>query len=304
MRICVFGAGSLGSAIGGLLSSKHELTLVGRDPHIAAITNSGLRIMGGRDISVHLDARTALGDISQPDLLIMAVKAYDTESAIAICRSVIGEDTMVLTLQNGMGNLEALRSWKGAKAFGGSTTMGAMLESPGTVRLSGLGRTVIGSDIDPDGARKIADALSQSGIPTTTNENVIEEIWSKAIVSASINPLTAVLRISNGALLDSDVISRLMDEVCSECVAISNAAGIPLPHGSLTERVHRVVMGTSSNRSSMLRDVEMGRRTEISQITGIMCKYASSLAVPAPLNRTLLAMVESLAVVRGERLIS
>ncbi len=304
MRICVFGAGSLGSAIGGLLSSKHELTLVGRDPHIGAINSSGLRITGSRNLSVSLDARTTIAGIPQPELLIITVKAFDTESAIAICRPMIGEDTMVLTLQNGLGNLEALRSWKGAKAFGGSTTLGAMLESPGTVRLSGLGRTVIGSDIDPDGASEIANALSESGIPATTGENVIREIWSKAIVSASINPLTAVLRISNGELLVSDVISRLMDEVCSECVAIANAAGIPLPLGPMPERVRQVAKETSSNRSSMLRDIELGRRTEIHQITGIMCKYAASLAVPAPLNRTLLAMVESLAVPRGERLIS
>jgi 2-dehydropantoate 2-reductase len=294
MRICIFGVGSLGSALGGMLSSGHEVTLIGRKPHVDAINSSGLRLVGDVNRLVRLEARESLKRSDQFDLLIVTTKAYDTEEAVSECRRLTTECTKVLTLQNGLENLEILREWKGALAFGGTTTMGAVADSPGKVRISGLGRTIIGADLDPRGANEIAVALSGSGIPTTVEKDVMSAIWTKAVVSACINPLTAVLRIRNGRLLENAVISKLMSEICRECVAVAASEGFEMTLRTMNARVRAVVKDTADNRSSMFQDIARGRRTEIDQISGVFCQKGEENGISTPLNRCLAAMVNAL----------
>lgn len=294
MRIVVFGAGSLGSALGGLLAGEHEVVLVGRRENMAAIRRSGLRVVGDLRRTVRLRAVENVRSADDADLLIITTKAYDTGAAIDSCRHWTGKGTMVLTLQNGLGNLELVRAWKGGLGFGGTTTMGARLLSPGVVRLSGIGRTVIGSDFDPPGAGRIADALTAGEIPASTTSNINGELWAKAAVNACINPVSAVLRVPNGRLLDGLPVKRLVREVSMECEAVAAEAGIALPRRPVFSMVVDVARGTAGNRSSMLQDVERRRRTEIDQINGEICRVGSACGVATPLNRTLTAMVKAL----------
>lgn len=294
MRICVFGAGSLGSAVGGILASVHEVVLVGRRTHMGAIREHGLVMSGSVRRTVLVKTSESVRGLSPPDLLILTTKAYDTEAAVKACRVWSSGSTKVLTLQNGLGNLERLRSWKGADAFGGTTTLGAALLSPGQVRVSGLGTTAIGGDLDARGAEKIADAFTLCGLRCEVVKDIDEAIWSKAVVSACINPLTAILRVPNGDLLKSDVILRFMDELCDECVAICRCRGLRLSSKKLSTRVREVAHDTSRNRSSMLQDIERGRRTEIDHINGAFAEIGEAAKVPVPLNRTLTAIIRSL----------
>ncbi len=294
MRVCIFGAGSLGSALGGLLSSEHEVTLIGRRPHIDAVNRNGLQLVGDVKRLVRLEAHESVAGSDRPDLLIITTKAYDTMDAVSHCRRLATGRTRVLTLQNGIGNIEILREWRGAHAFGGATTMGAALSSPGVVKVSGIGRTTIGADLDQEGADEIAAAFSSSGIPTTAEKDVMSVIWTKAIVSASMNPLTAVLRIRNGLLLESAVISRLMSEVCRECVAVASSEGFHLALKEADARVRSVAKDTANNRSSMLQDIAQGRKTEIDQISGAFWRKGEMNGVATPLNKCLAVMVNAL----------
>ena len=294
MRIVIFGAGSLGSALGGLLSRSNQVALIGRRAHMSAIRRHGLKVVGDVNLRVKLEAYESVDGVEPPELVVITTKAYDTSSAIDSCRAWASGNVRVLTLQNGIGSLDALRDWIGRRAFGGTTTMGANLLSPGKVRLSGLGRTVIGSDKDPAGAQRIASAFKESGLSAVTKDEILAEIWAKAIVSASINPLTAVLRVSNGKLLESAPVSQLMSEVCEECELVARRAGIRLPYTSMKARTRAVARDTSNNRSSMLQDIERGRRTEVAQINGAFVKHGFERDIGTPLNLTLLAMVESL----------
>lgn len=294
MRICIFGSGSLGSALGGILSFGNDVTLIGRRAHVRAVLNKGLRLTGDVRRTVKVGASESIEGLEPPELLVISTKAYDTPDAIAACRDWASDDSLVLTLQNGLGNLEALREWKGDRALGGTTTLGAMITSPGVVRISGLGKTVIGSDTDASAARSVARAFSVSGIPVTTEDDVFGAIWSKAVVSACINPTTAVLRVPNGELLHSRVIVRLLDAVCSECVMVAGSCGVDLRTRALQSRVRAVARETAKNMSSMLQDVQHGRRTEIAQINGAFCRLGESHGVRAPLNRALTSMVVSL----------
>jgi 2-dehydropantoate 2-reductase len=294
MRISIFGAGSLGSALGGLLAGTNEVVLIGRHIHIDEIRRNGLTLIGDRTRHVKLVAAESVRDLAPPELLIITTKAYDTEEAIRTCKSWTDRKTVVLTLQNGLGNLEHLRAWKGSSAFGGTTTMGATLLSPGRVRVSGIGRTVVGADLDPAGAAMVARAFLRAGIPATTRNDIYREIWAKAVVSACINPLTAILRVPNGKLLDSTILSRFIREICQECVEVACSVGIRLSSASTYARVRAVARDTSRNLSSMLQDVEQGNRTEIAQLNGAFCRIGGYEGIPTPLNNALAAMVGSL----------
>lgn len=294
MRICVFGAGSLGSALGALLAKSNDVTLVGRPAHVEAVRRRGLSIVGERRMKVHPQAFDGISGLAPPDLILVATKAYSTGTVIEGCRSWVSEDTMVLTLQNGLGNLEQLRGWVGCRAFGGTTTMGATMLRPGVVRIAGIGQTIVGSDADPDGASGISRAFRESGIPVRTSDNVHGEMWAKAIVNACINPLTAILRVPNGRLLSSPSMSRLVAEVCGECEQVARAIPVPLPGQSMVARVRKVARNTSKNTSSMLQDVIRGRKTEIREINGYICRIGDSMDVQTPLNDALVGMVESL----------
>lgn len=294
MRILVFGAGSLGCAIGGMLARKHEVVLVGRKENMDAIRRDGLRLSGEVEATVKLETRDTVEGLSAPDLVILTTKAHHTRSVVDILRPMSWADSCVLTLQNGLGNLELVRGWKGAKAFGGTTTMGAVLLSPGNVRISGLGRTVVGADMDASVAERIAEALSACGLPADVKVDVVAEIWAKAVVNACINPLTTVLRVPNGKLLESEAVFRLMSELCDECVAVAAAAGVTLPEGNMMCRVRAVAEDTAANRSSMLRDIELGRRTEIAHMNGMICSLGAHYGVRTPLNRAITAMVEAM----------
>lgn len=294
MRIVVFGAGSLGCGLGGLLAKRHDVVLIGRKENTDAVREQGLRLEGEVEAKVGLDARETIDGLSQPDLVVLTTKAYQTKAAVDALSAAPWPDTLAVTLQNGLGNLEVLRGWKGAKAFGATTTMGATLVSPGNVRLSGLGRTVVGADLDEGGARRIAEAFSACGLKVDVRRDIAGEIWAKAVVNCCINPLTAILRVTNGRLLESAPVSRLMSDICIECSAVALAACVALPEGRMIDRVRAVAEDTAGNRSSMLRDVELGRRTEIAQLNGAVCRVGSAHGIPTPLNRAVAAMVEAL----------
>lgn len=294
MEICIFGAGSLGSALGGILSRKNEVTLIGRRQNMSPVRKSGLKLVGDVERVDHLEARETVKGMAPPDLMIITTKAYDTAGAIRCCRSCADDHTMVLTLQNGLGNLELLRKWKISKAFGGTTTMGANLIAPGKVRVSGLGLTVIGSDLDREGADAIVSAFRSCGLKTDKDDRILDAIWSKAIVNACVNPVAAVLRVPNGKLIESTVVSHLMKDVSLECELVARASGVSVPTGSTYPRVQSVCEDTRVNNSSMLQDVLRHRRTEIDQINGAICSVGDRRGISTPLNDALVAMISSM----------
>jgi 2-dehydropantoate 2-reductase len=305
MRICIFGAGSIGCAVGGLLAEHHEVVLVGRKANVDHVRQSGLRLHGAVSREVMMDARETVSDIAPPDLLIVATKAYSTQSVIEACRDWVVDDTIVLTLQNGLGNLEKLRDWRGVRAIGGTTTMGALLTEPGLVHVASLGSTLIGADVDPETAKALASVLAAVGMPTTVATDIQAELWAKATINACINPVTAILRVVNGEIVRVEALSMLVRDISQECEAVAGACGIRLPYESMYQQATAVAKKTGSNRSSMLRDIELGRRTEIQSINGHICRAGLHACVPTPINNALVAMVESLEDYQGgERLIS
>ncbi|MEM2899261.1 MAG: 2-dehydropantoate 2-reductase [Thermoplasmata archaeon] len=287
MRIGIIGAGALGSFIGAKLSKEHEVILVCRRAHADAIREKGLKISGKTELlvkpSVACSAKE-LEEFGEIDLAIITVKAYDTYSAAKEYKKSM-KRAEILSIQNGLGNLEAIERALGRKAIGGITSHGLTFLEAGHIIHTGLGRTVVG-DID------IAKILTKSGIETNFTENIEGEIWAKGVVNACINPLTAILRVKNGVLLELPEVKKVMKSIFCECYEVARRkVRLPVNRRELKSRVFDTVRLTSENKSSMLQDVENGRKTEIGQITGEFVIIGKEFGLEMPVNETILALM-------------
>jgi 2-dehydropantoate 2-reductase len=283
MRILIFGAGALGSLIGALLSKRHEVHLLARPEHAQAIKDSGLRIEGVINETFALETHVDLEGVPQPDTIFVTVKAYDTEAALDALMKMADDALMVVSLQNGLTNLRLYKSALPHKAVMGVTSMGANLAGPGKVVYAGKGNTTFGHLANnPDLSREAADLFNEVGL------------GMKGIINASINPLTAILGCQNGALLRDEGALGISRLACNEAAEVAQGIGVQLPPRDPFMEVMGVMKATSKNRSSMLQDLENGKRTEIDEINGEIVRSANKIGVPVPVNQTLWTLVRCL----------
>ena len=291
MRVVVLGAGAIGSLLGGLLARSHDVFLVGREAHVAAIRRNGLRISGATHGKAKPRAVASISGVKAPDLLLVAVKAYDTVDAMKGARPLIGPRTTVLSFQNGITTLDLLeRCVPPGRLIGGWTSHGATLEKPGAVRHAGAGDTVIG-ELDGSASartRELAASLSGAGIRTTLSNDIRRE-------NSAINPLTAIARCENGEIASNKELSSIARLICEEGSAVAMASGFKIGSVEAFRRTLRVAGQTASNRSSMLRDIELGRRTEIDYLNGAIAELAERHGIGAPVNSALASMIRALS---------
>lgn len=289
MELLVFGAGSLGSLLGGLLAREHDVTLVGRDPHMTTVAEQGLRITGIVDEHVHPTAVTEVTG-QTADVALVTTKSYDTGRAAAALADA--EIASVCSVQNGLGNEELLADALACPVLGGSATYGADLEAPGRVRMTGEGVVAVGTFRGGDATvSELVDAFRSASVTAEATEDVEAMLWTKVAINAAINPVTALARCRNGAVTESPL-SAVAEAAAAEAVAVASANGIDLDPEAIHERVFDVASATAENRSSMLQDVLCGRRTEIDAINGAVVTRADDQ--PVPINRTLRSLVNGL----------
>lgn len=290
MEIAVFGAGSLGSLLGGLLAREHDVTLVGRDPHVRAIEERGLRISGAIDATVYPAARLDAPDAA--DLAIVCVKAFDTPAAAAELADC--DLDACLSVQNGMGNETVLAERLDAPVLAGTCSYGALRPAPGEVRCTGVGEIVLGPRTG--GASALADrvgtAFDRAEVVTSVADNMPTRLWEKLAVNAGINATTALARIDNGSVLDGDARS-VASAAARETAAVARREGIEISDAAAERAVRRVAEATAENTSSMHQDVLADRRTEVDAINGFIAERASERGVDAPINRTLAWLVRA-----------
>lgn len=293
MKVAVFGAGAIGSFVGGLLSRKNEVTLIARPPHVDAIRQNGLVVVGLMDEVFRPQASCCLGSLSVQDMVLVTVKAYDTKQAAHLIRPLVGERTLVISLQNGLNNRDILRQMYGNQAIAALTSIGITCLSPGKIRFAGRGETILEDRKEHRAALEaVRDALELEGIPTRVVKDIVPEIWMKAIVNASINPITALTRKSNGCILKDQGLLYLSEKLCEEACKAAWAKRIDLPEEEPFERVRQVISSTAENRSSMLQDLEQGKRTEIDEITGEIVRQGEEAGISLPYNRLVYSLVK------------
>lgn len=300
--VAIVGLGALGSAVAGLLASA-GVPVVGVSrwrEHREAIQTNGLLLREGENESrIALPTCAELPADQQFALVIVLVKSFDTEAVATSLAGRIAADTPVLTLQNGLGNAEALAArLKPEQVLAGTTTFGALREAPGIVRLTGRGECEIGAwhrAAQPHLSRT-QDLLARGGLPCTVSANVAVALWKKLAVNAAINPLTAILRARNGELLRFQELEPIFAAVVEEVwrLAARHQIALPTPP-ELAVEVRRVCQVTAPNISSMRRDVEEGRPTEIEAINGAVVRLGRERGVLTPVNQALAALVRVLS---------
>ncbi len=279
----MFGAGSLGSLVGGLLARAHPVTLVGRDPHVSRVRESGLRVTGCVEARVRPDAVTDAAGLSA-DLAVVTVKAFDTATAgDALAAADVDR---VLSLQNGLTE-ETLSARLDVPVFAGTATYGARLAGPGHVECTGAGEIALGpvDGGDSPAADRAAAAFRDAGLNAVAAADMPRRRWEKLAVNAGVNPVTALSRVENGAL-SAGPAADAARRAAVEAARVARAGGVDLSDADATAALGRVVETTAANRSSMLQDVTVGRRTEVDAISGAVVDRAARRGVDAPTNRT------------------
>ncbi|MFH0738434.1 MAG: 2-dehydropantoate 2-reductase [Candidatus Omnitrophota bacterium] len=300
MRIVVVGPGAMGSLLAAFLSkSKEEVWLLDKDRGRAQkIDQQGIIVEG---ISGNWQAKVRASgnphDIGRADLIIISVKAYDTKEAVLSVRPLVFENTRILTLQNGIGNIEIISELLGQeKVIGGATNLGSTLLDIGKVRHAGKGETVIGR-IDgkiPVEMRSIRQIFNEVGLPTRISRDIKGLLWSKLIINVGINALTAITRIPNGRIIELEWTRRILREAVTEATRVAKRKKIKLIYDDPLAKVEAVCEATAANISSMLQDVLRKKRTEIDFINAVIVRQAQELGITVTVNSILVDLVKTI----------
>ncbi len=299
----------------GAMGCLHA-ALLGRMPHldVALLDHRADRAELINEQGVIIEATAGTCTVSVPctadaqelsiaDLVIIFAKAYDTAEAAEHCAPVVGPETAVLTLQNGLGNYQILEESLPAKqVLAGTTSSGATLLGMGRVRQAGLSQIVLGS---PTGNQSLADStvelLKPAGLEVQLTADVDALLWRKVLINSAINPLTALTRRRNGELLEIAALRDLAGQVAKEVYSVGQAVGIDWGQFDPRREVEEVCRATAANQSSMLQDILAGRRTEVEYITGVVADAAERHGVAAPLCQCLTVLVEGFTDAERER---
>jgi 2-dehydropantoate 2-reductase len=295
MRFLVVGAGAMGCLFAARLKKAgFEVDLYEKDPERAErIREEGIKVEGlCGNYEVMVSVPSGKPPVS-PHAVLICVKSNDTEEAAKTVAPWLKETTVVLTLQNGLGNVDVLAGIFGkARVLGGVTSEGATVLDHGKIRHAGAGETSIGPP--GDGAEKIVSAFRQARFTSGIANDIHSLIWGKLIVNVGINALTALTGLRNGRLPQVRALRVMMEMVLEEAVAVAKAKHVQLPYPDPMSRVTEVCKATSDNISSMLQDVLNKKRTEIDFINGAIVREGATLGIPTPVNFTLTSLVQAI----------
>jgi len=307
MKIGIVGAGAMGGLFGGMLTrAGQDVWLIDNHKERAEeikregliIEESGVFMPGEpKEEVIRIKATTEPREVGPCDLVILFVKAYDTEEATRDSLPLTGNKTVWLTLQNGLGNIEKMsKIVEEGRVIGGITYQGATVLEMGRIRHAGFGKTEIGeiSGKKSERIKYISDIFNQAGIETEISDNIEGVLWGKLLINAVINSLTAVTGVKNGQLLESPHLREIMKLIVEEVVRVPLGKGIRLPYQRVVEKVEEQCQASRDNISSMLQDILRKRRTEIDFINGAIVSEAEKIGIPTPLNRALWNLVKFL----------
>jgi 2-dehydropantoate 2-reductase len=300
MKIAIVGAGGMGAMTGALLKEAGadvHLHDIDRE-HMDTIKRNGLLIEGiGGERHIPINATTRIEDIGIPDLIVIFVKSYDTAEAAEQAVKINGEHTTVLTLQNGLGNVEILQQAFGSeKVLAGTTDAAATIVGPGRVKHTAYGNVYIGelSREITGRVREIAALFSEAGFNAHPSDNVSGLIWTKLILNLAINPLGTILRSRCEKLIDNTYSRTLMRNVVEEALHLAEKKGITLIYPDMVQAAYDLAEKNATSFNSMAQDFLKGKKTEIDAISGAIVREAEQAGISAPFNQAMTMTVKAL----------
>jgi 2-dehydropantoate 2-reductase len=301
--IAVVGAGALGCLFGGMLARNGAaVTLIGRSTHVAAIRQDGLMLeSGGRKEIIPLAATEDMAALRDAALVLFCVKSMDTDAAADAMAPHLPGATVVLSLQNGVDNVERIRARTGRAVLPGLVYTAAQMAAPGHVRHTGGGGVVIGplaADRGADGVdRALLDTIASlfvgAGIAMRVSDEVEAELWTKLVMNCAYNAISALGGAPYGEMVALADIRTVMADATREVAAVAAAKGVRLPL-DIVDAVIKLADSMPTTISSTAQDIRRGRRTEIDHLNGYVVREGGALGIATPVNRTLNALMKLL----------
>jgi 2-dehydropantoate 2-reductase len=302
VKIAILGAGALGCAIGATLTEGgHETWLLDRSPvHVDMMRRDGLQVEddnGTRRVAVR--AATHASEVGVADVVVVLVKSFHTDAAMRGALALIGPETLVLSLQNGLGHEDVLADIVGReRVLAGKTYVGGVLRGPGHIQSGVTGKATYIGELDGQitpRVQAIADAFNAAGLMTTVSDNIMGTMWDKLLVNVATGAITGITRLTYGQLYDEPLLKATALAAIGEAMAAAQAAGIALSMTDPEQAWTLAGAGLSpAFKTSMLQSLEKGSVTEIDFINGSVVRWGKRLGVPTPVNATLVACIKGI----------
>jgi 2-dehydropantoate 2-reductase len=295
MRIAVIGAGGVGGYFGGRLAAAGEdVHFVARGAHLTALTHSGLRIQSPKG-NAHIQTVNATSDprsIGPADIVLFTVKMYDVDAAAALLPPLLGPDTAVITLQNGVEVIDMLaRHIPRAHIAGGVAYVAAVITEPGVIRHTAL-ETLIFGELDrapSDRLARFAEAGVRAGFKARVSEAINVDLWSKFTRLTVFSGFTALTRSPLGVIRDEPELVAMMQSAIEEGIHVGRARGVALPEPLQNEIMQMITTMPPESKSSMLEDLERGKRLELPWLSGAVVRLGREVGVPTPIHQFIAA---------------
>ncbi|MBR8257560.1 ketopantoate reductase family protein [Burkholderia ambifaria] len=302
MKICILGAGALGSAIGGCLSEAgSDVYLVSNAAdHIEAMRANGLRLREeGQDRNVKVNAALDSIEIGPVDLVVLLVKSFHTRVAIEGASSLIGPNTVVLSLQNGLGHEEVLSEMVGRqRVIAGKTYIGGVMLGPGHVLAARHGKLTIIGELDgtiSERALRVSQEFERAGLHVKVDDNIVGKMWDKLLINAATGPLCGITRLPYGELYKLQEMRDCALKAVSEAMTVAKALGVRLSIDDPAEVWRLAAEGLPAEfKPSMLQSIEMGSVTEIDCVNGAVVRLGRKMGMPTPVNDVLVSCVKGI----------
>ena len=298
----MLGAGSLGSTIGGSLRAggSHVYLVDTWREHVEAVNTRGLILReGAAEHAVRLQARTTADGIGPVDLVIVLVKSFHTREAIDQARSLVGPETAVMSLQNGLGHEDILADAVGSDhVLAGKTYVGGVLVSPGVVVAGVKDKLTIIGELDgrrSDRVLRIASEFNRAGLLTEVSDNIAGTMWDKLLINVATGALSGITRLPYGDLYAVPEVHECALAAVAEGIAVARARGVVLSINDAEQAWRKAAEGLPSEfKASILQSIEKGAPTEVDFINGSVVRWGERLGVPTPVNRTLVAGIKGI----------
>lgn len=307
LHVVVAGAGAMGCLFGGLLAERGlRVTLLMRsEERAAAVRERGLRIVGeGGERSVPLCAATSPDSVAPADLVLVQCKAHATREVSRSVAILLTRGAIAVSFQNGLGNEEIMAETIGqGRVLGGLTSLGATLEGPGVVRNYAALPTLIGEMTGGISTRAeaLAALLTEHGIPTEASASILTEKWRKLMLNVAMSATSGLTGLTIGGVASLPPLALIARRAMDEAAAVAQACGVDLPPETRYRVFDGIVgSGAARNKTSMRRDIEAGRPSEVEAIYGSVIERGHAKSVPTPTLEALAALVLGLERARDE----
>jgi len=299
MRIAVVGAGGVGGGFGAALAKAGaDVTFIARGAHLAAMKRDGLKVQSPRG-DTHLvpaQATDNAADIGTVDIVLFCVKLWDVESAGAAIKPLVGANTAVIPLQNGIDAAERLIPILGSRAvMGGVAQISASIVAPGVIQQVGTFMRMVFGELDGTRSKRAEEFLAlcqKAGFDATLSDQILTELWMKFILLATNAGITAATRQPIGKLRDDADIRLVMTAALGEVFAVGRARGVKLPADAVEKILDFIGHAPPAMKASMALDLERGNRLELPWLNGKVVELGRQLGVPTPTHSMMYAVLK------------